>query len=418
MRQLRLTVPADAAGELQAVLDRHDADAVRRWQLDDGSHCVELVLTNHAVGDFIEQTADLGDVTVTMAPQSVLALDPGRDAAPDDLTDVEALSPQEVFLHGLQSVGSWVGFLGYSAVAGAVVWIGMLVNSVFLLIAAMLIAPFAGPAMNAALATAAGDGRLLRRAVARYAAAIAAVVAVVAALHALLGTDIPTRTMADTANVSAVAVLLPLVAGAAGALNLMQAERSSLVSGAATGVLVAAALAPPAGLVGMALVMREWPMVGSGLFLLGLQLAGLNLAGALVFRSYGVRPDATPYGRGSGAVWRIALAASVVTLAGLVWFQLSSSPSLQRSTVQTEAEAAVTRLVDQDPDAELVEVDAHFTRADISGQDTLLAVVHVQPAPGVDPAAVEERLGPMLSRAISDRYEVVALATVTAIPPP
>ena len=418
MRQLRLTVPADAADDADALLDRHGADAVRRWDLDDGARCIELTLTNHAVGGFLDDVGTLGDVTITMAPQSVLALAPGRDAAPEDLVDVEALSPQEVFLGGLQSVGSWVGFLGYAAVAGAVVWIGMLVDSVFLLIAAMLIAPFAGPAMNAALATAAGDGRLLRRTVGRYGAAIAVVVAVVAALHALLGTGIPTRMMDDTANVASVAVLLPLVAGAAGALNLMQAERSSLVSGAATGVLVAAALAPPAGLVGMALVIGEWEMAGSGAFLLALQLAGLNLSGAVVFRMYGVRPEAARYGRGTDAVAWLAAGASVVALVALVGFQLSSSPTLQRSSVQAEVAAAITSLVDEDPEADLVEVDARFTRADITGQDTLLAVVHVQPVPGSDPAAVEERLGPELSRSISAAHDVVALVTVTAIPRP
>jgi uncharacterized membrane protein len=418
MRQLRLTVPAGAAGRTDALLDRHGADAVRRWDLDDGARCVELLLTNGAVGGFLDEVADLGDVTITMAPQSVLGLAPGRDAAPEDLVDVEALSAQEVFLGGLQSVGSWTGFLGYAGVAGSVVWIGMLLDSVFLLIAAMLIAPFAGPAMNAALATAAGDGRLLRRSVVRYGAAIAVVVAVVAALHALLGTDIPTRMMDDTANVASVAVLLPLVAGAAGALNLMQAERSSLVSGAATGVLVAAALAPPAGLVGMSLVMGEWEMAGSGAFLLALQLAGLNLSGAVVFRIYGVRPEAARYGRGTATVTWVALAASVVVLGALVGFQLSSAPTLQRSSVQTDVAGAITSLVDDDPEADLVEVDARFTRADISDQDTLLAVVHVQPAIGADPVAVEERLGPELSRAISEGYDVVALVTVTAIPRP
>jgi uncharacterized membrane protein len=36
----------------------------------------------------------------------------------------------------------------------------------------MLIAPFAGPAMNAAIATARGDGKLLRRSLFRYFSAL------------------------------------------------------------------------------------------------------------------------------------------------------------------------------------------------------------------------------------------------------
>lgn len=418
MRQLRLTAPAEARDRLDDLFDSHDGRAVRVWDLAGDKVCAEVSLTNRDIGEFLDDVDELGEVTITMAPQSVLTLVPGRDEAPQDLVDVEALSPHEVFLAGLQSVGSWTGFLGYAAVAGAVVWIGMLLNSIFLLIAAMLIAPFAGPAMNAALATATGDGRLLRRTVVRYGAAIAVVVAVVAGLHALFGADLPTNTMADTANVSSVAVLLPLVAGAAGALNLMQAERSSLVSGAATGVLVAAALAPPAGLVGMALVMGEWAMVGSGVFLLGLQLLGLNLSGAILFRLYGVGPGTARYERGRPAVSWAALTISVVGLAGLVAFQLASSLALQRSTVQTEVSSEITHLVDDDPDAELVQVEATFTRPEIPGQDTLLAVVHVQPTAGVDPDALEDRLGPELSAAVSEQFDLTALVTVTAIPPP
>lgn len=421
MRQLRLTAPRDTRDELVRIIGDHDAHAVRIWDVGEGDWaevCAELSLTNRELGAFLVDLEQLGDATVTMAPQSVLTLVPGRDEAPDDLVDVEPLSPQEVYLAGLQSVGSWKGFLGYAAVAGAVVWIGMLVNSVFLLIAAMLIAPFAGPAMNAALATATGDRQLLGRTVIRYVSAIAVVVAVVAALHALLGADIATGMMTETANVSSVAALLPLVAGAAGALNLMQAERASLVSGAATGVLVAAALAPPAGLVGMSLVIGEWSMVGSGAFLLALQLAGLNLSGAIVFRLYGLRPGTARYQRGTNAASAVALAVSLGAVLALLGGQLASSPSLQRSTIETTVEADISKAVNAAGDVGLVEVDARFTRPDIPGQATLLAVVYVQPLGDQEPGEVEDRLGDELSALVSDRHDVVALVTVTAIPTP
>jgi uncharacterized membrane protein len=423
VRQLRLSAPASAREGLLATIERHDTRHVRVWRLDDGPSdgpavCVDLSLTNREIGELLVDLQDVPGSTVTFAPQSVLTLVPGREEAPEDLVDLEPLSPQEVFLAGLQSVGSWGGFLGYAAVAGAVVWIGMLTNSVFLLVAAMLIAPFAGPAMNTALATATGDGHLMGRTIVRYLAAIATLVAVVAALHALLGPDIATNTMTATANVSSVAVVLPLVAGAAGALNLMQAERSSLVSGAATGVLVAAALAPPAGLIGMAAVIQQWPMVWSGVFLLALQLVGLNLAGALVFRVFGLSPGTARYGRGAPAVSWLALAASVVAVVGLVTFQLWNRPSLQRSSVETEVTADIGRIVGQQADAGLVESNTRFTRPDIPGQDTLLAEVYVQPMGGADPQALEQRLERLLTERLSERHDVVVLATVTAIPPP
>ncbi len=150
---------------------------------------------------------------------------------------------------GLQSVGSWKGFLGYAAAAGVVVWIGLYTNTSYLLVAAMLIAPFAGPAMNLAIATARGDITLLKRSLIRYFSALLVTILVALALSLILRQEIPTNQMVQTSELSSVALLLPLAAGAAGALNLVQSQRSSLVSGASVGMLVAASLAPPAGLV-------------------------------------------------------------------------------------------------------------------------------------------------------------------------
>ncbi len=149
-----------------------------------------------------------------------MALKPPASEAAQQVKDVEHRSPIEVFLSGLQSVGSWKGFLGYAAAAGFVVWIGLFTNTSYLLVAAMLIAPFAGPAMNVAIATARGDRHLLQRSLLRYFAALAVTIVVAGALSLILQQEVTTSLMNATSTVSAVAVLLPLVAGAAGALNL------------------------------------------------------------------------------------------------------------------------------------------------------------------------------------------------------
>jgi len=181
-----------------------------------------------------------------------IALRPPASEAPQQVKNVTSRSPIEIFLSGLQSVGSWRSFLAYAAVAGVIVWIGLYTNTSYLLVAAMLIAPFAGPAMNTAIATARGDLQLLGRSVPRYFSALLVTIAITFLLSLLLQQQSATSLMLDSSQVSAVAVLLPLAAGAAGALNLVQSERSSLVSGAAAAMLVAASLAPPAGIIGMA----------------------------------------------------------------------------------------------------------------------------------------------------------------------
>ena len=242
----------------------------------------------------------------------------------------------------------------------------------------MLLAPFAGPAMNTALATARGDRQLLWRSIMRYFAALSVTIATTALLSWILQQQIPTNLMIDSSQISTVSVLIPLAAGAAGALTLVQSDRSSLVSGAATGMLVAASLAPPAGIVGMAGAIGRWDLVTNGLFLLLLQLGGINLSAALLFRLFGLSTQGARYQRGKRGVFPISIGLSVIVLIGLLLWQFSSSPNLERSSRAQRANAELQQVVQQSDSAQLVEANVHFTRANIQGQNTLLCVVYVQ----------------------------------------
>ncbi|MBD2728372.1 DUF389 domain-containing protein [Nostoc sp. FACHB-892] len=393
MRQLIIQVPR---GNGKAVIDiakSHNGTNLARFE-GNGEEPIDVVIvhvSNGEVGKVLEKLQDLPKVQITLIPTGVMTLQPPASEAPQQVVDVEERSPIEIFLSGLQSVGSWRGFLSYAALAGFVVWIGLYTSTAYLLVAAMLIAPFAGPAMNTAIATAWGDRKLLGRSILRYFAALAVTIATTWLLSLILRQEIPTSLMVESSQVSAVAVLLPLAAGAAGALNLVQSERSSLVSGAATGMLVAASLAPPAGIVGMASAIGRWDMVISELFLLFLQLCGINFSAALLFRVFGLSAQGTRYQRGKKRVFFSALVITVIALAGLLTWQFSHSPNLQRSSLAQRANAQVQKTVEQVGLAKLVESNVRFTRSNIEGQNTLLSVVYVQRQPGVTASSQEIR---------------------------
>lgn len=380
-------------------------------------------LPNARVGPFIESIESYPDARISLMPSGVLTLMPPPSRAAEQVTDVSLRSAFEVYVDGLQSIGSWTGFLSFAAAAGVVVWLGLFTNTVFLLVAAMLIAPFAGPAMNAAIATARGDFDLLWHSLARYGSALC-VSALIAGLFSLLfRQEVPTRQMASIANISSAAAILPVVAGAAGALYLCQAERSSLVSGASVGVLVAASLAPPTGLVGMGTAIGRWDMVSSGLFLLAVQLVGINTAGAVVFRLYGgLRPEGPRYDRGTRAVAWGALAVSTLGLAAMVALQFGSGdPGFRHATIEQRARTVIGDVVERDPDLRLAEASVRFTRAEIEDQNTLLVVVYAQR----DPEAAEGRdaLGERLTVDLRDAierqgYNVTPLVSVTVLDSP
>ena len=380
MRQLLIQVPSGEGGRVLEIAKDHGGVNLLLFEgiSDRGSvDAVTVHLDNYQVENFLSQLESIPEVHISLIPRGVMALEPPPEEAPQQLTDVTNRSPLEIFLAGLQSIGSWQGFLGFAAAGGVVVWTGLFTNSGFLLVAAMLIAPFAGPAMNVAIATSRGDTTLLWRSLLRYFAALTLTIAVTFLLSLIFQQEVATSTMISNSQVSSVAVLLPLAAGAAGALQLVQSDRSSLVSGAAVGMLVAASLAPPAGIVGMAIALGRWNMVLSGSFLLLLQLVGINFAATTVFRSFGLSARGARYNRGKKWVFPITLGITLLLMAGLLGWQFSSPPNLQRSSRAQRAVAVVQETVSDNNLVQLVETNVRFTRATIQNQNTLLIVVYV-----------------------------------------
>lgn len=82
---------------------------------------------------------------------------------------------------------------------------------------------------------------------------------------------------------------------------------------------------------------------------------------------------------------------TVIALTGLLTWQFSHSPNLQRSSLAQRANAQVQKTVEQVGLAKLVESNVRFTRSNIQGQDTLLSVVYVQRQPGVTASSEEIR---------------------------
>jgi len=381
MRQLLVQVPQGCGKTVLEIAKACEGKNLAQFEAAGIDRPLDLVfvhISNGKVETLLDQLQDVPDLSFTLLPTGIMALHPPADAAPDQVTNVEERSPLEIFLSGLQSTGSWKGFLSYAAIAGVIVWIGLYTNTVYLLVAAMLLAPFAGPAMNTALATARGDRQLLQHSILRYFAALSATIATTALLSWILQQQIPTNLMIDSSQISTVSVLIPLAAGAAGALTLVQSDRSSLVSGAATGMLVAASLAPPAGIVGMAGAIGRWDLASNGLFLLLLQLGGINLSAALVFRLFGLSTQGARYQRGKRGVFPVSVGVSAIVLTGLLIWQFSSSPHLERSSRAQRANAQLQQVVKQNDSVQLVEANVRFTRANIQGQNTLLCVVYVQ----------------------------------------
>lgn len=408
MRQLFIKVPEGYGDRVLELADKSSGINPAQLRARDQSGTWDFVIvhvSNHQVETMLKDLNSLPKVQITLNPYDILPMNPQEKEVAEEVTDVSLRSPIEVWIRGLQSIGAWKGFLGYTIAASFVVWIGMFTNTIFLLVAAMLIAPFAGPAMNVAIATASGDSSLLWRNLLRYTVSILLMIGLAALLSLVMGLRTATSTMVNISEVSSVSVLLPLAAGAAGALNLFQTDRSSLVSGTAVGLLVAASLAPPAGLIGMAGALGRWDMSMSGVFILVQQLLAINLSGTLVLRALGMRPDGARYQRGKAKAFWMSISVTgvllVLTVAGQFW----SPPTLQRSTVAGRAAGLVDDVLKESDLAKLVEANTRFTRPSIENQNTLLGIIYVQRQDGVDLS--NEEIRTQLAREITERLRTL-----------
>lgn len=425
MRPLVIQVTRGKGTEILEIAKQLKGKNLSLVQGSDGEKELDIVyatFSNRKVEGFISEINKIEDVQITLFPQGVMAMYPPDDQAPEQVTDIEPRSPIEIFLSGLQSIGSWKGFIGYSIITSFVVWIGVFTNTSYLLVAAMLIAPFAGPAMNTAIATARGDWILLRQGMIRYFVSIGITVTGTCLLSLLFQQQIATPLMVDTSQISFAAILLALSAGAAGALNLVQSESDSLVSGAAVGMLVAASLAPPAGIVGMALAIGKWEMVTSGVFLLFLQLIGINFTGSLVFRLFGLDSEGPRYDRGRKNIFLTSLFITAGLAAGILYLQLHQSPDLQRSSRAQRAAAEIQEIVQTNKQVDLIESNVRFTRANIEGQNSLLCVVYVQVKPDINFESRETLKNNLIQSIqqglLSKGYQVTPLVDVILIDPP
>jgi uncharacterized membrane protein len=171
----------------------------------------------------------------------------------------------------------------------------------------------------------------------------------------------------------------------------------------------------------MAATLGEWALVKSGLFVLFQTLAGINLAGAIVFRLYGLTPKDVRYERGEAWISVTSLLITGMILVGLTTWQLWTQPDLQRSSRAQRAAAEVQQVVNQTDFAELVEANVRFTRADIQGQNTLLIIVYVQREPdsSLSAEAMRQELTQKIqSTLLSQGFDVKPLVDVIVLEAP
>ncbi len=203
------------------------------------------------------------------------------------------------------------GFYILTGVAAVIVTLGLIIDSSPVVIGGMLIAPLFEPIMALSLAVVTGRVGLLRNtlwALAKAvlgAVALAIIISFFSPFKSLPGEEILSRT-----NPNIIHLFIALFTGAAGAFAVISARvKDSLV-----GVLIAAALLPPLGVLGHSLVAVDL-VAASGAFLLFLtNLVVLVFTSTVFLLLFGFRPASADEGDQELLMREIRWSAALITL--------------------------------------------------------------------------------------------------------
>lgn len=430
MRQLQVQV---RTAHVERVLDlarEHESispTALRAERISgDGRHAGEwslvfLNLPNRRVGRFVEAVrGEVEDAQFVLLPMGALPLQTPVHDVNEQVQDVSALSTLELVLSSLQSIGSWKGMLLYSMLAGIIGGYGVIFGVSYLLVAAMLINPMGAPAIVSVIGLSVGDARMFGRGGLRFLVSLVVQAGAALVLGAAYRLDVSTAMMEQITNLSSWSVLVALAAGFAGAQAQVKSERDSLVSGTAAGFMVAAALAPPAAVLGLSIPLSRWDYTALMAFLLVMQFVVIGVGGWLALTVFGVRPADHSVGRGKASRRTALVGVLVLLMLGMVWWQTRQAPRFLKADLSRLALHLTRDAVRAVPGVAMVESSARFTRPELERQEreTMLIQVVVERMSATAPDdELESAVRSAVRRLVRERMEGVApFVDVTMLP--
>jgi uncharacterized hydrophobic protein (TIGR00341 family) len=218
------------------------------------------------------------------------------------------ISSEELYSGLNDSVKLNFTYLVLVALSVGVAAVGLVQNSVAIIIGAMVIAPLLSPNMALSLATTLANGKLAKKALEALGIGVLMALALSYFLGVLLNVDPTLSEIASRTTVSFGDVAVALAAGAAAAIFVSLGTGAALV-----GVAVAVALLPPLVVTGLLFGAGEFELAMQSLLLLLCNLIGINLAGTMVFVAEGVWPRSW---------WEERKAKRAAIIALLVWTML------------------------------------------------------------------------------------------------
>ncbi|GAA0665040.1 TIGR00341 family protein [Natronoarchaeum mannanilyticum] len=359
VRLVQLTIPA---GKRETILDALDDEEVDYVVTDETSGreftgVVYFPLPSNAVEPVLDRLQEEGvsddAYTVVVDAETVISrkFDRLEERYATDDVEEDRISRQELRTEADEMTPTFWIYVTMTLISAFVATAGLLLDSPAVVVGSMVIAPLIGPALGASVGTVVNDEEMVREGLAYQALGIGLAIAGSAVLAWLLKTANlvpPGLTLTSVGEINErlapdlLSLIIALGAGVAGVLSL-----STGVSTALVGVMIAAALIPPAAAAGIALA---WglPLAGLGSTVLVLvNITSVNLAGLVTLWYMGYRPG--EWFEEAAAQQKLLRNAALFGVAMVVLSSFlvgTSVTAFQTATFETEVEQDLGELLD------------------------------------------------------------------------
>ncbi len=179
------------------------------------------------------------------------------------------------------------GYFLLLTLANLIALCGLLMNSVPVIIGAMLISPLMGPILSYGFGFITGDTAMLRQSVRKIGFSVALTIAVAAMAAYASPLQIATPEILSRTKPNLFDLIVAIFAGTAGA-GALCTKRSVLTI--IPGVAIATAVIPPLSVAGYGLGTAQWPIFWGGFFLFFTNFVAITITTCAVFLSFGFKP--------------------------------------------------------------------------------------------------------------------------------
>ncbi|WP_049914327.1 TIGR00341 family protein [Haloterrigena salina] len=420
MRLVQLTVPT---GKRETILEELDDRGIDYVLTDEESNrgytaVVYFPLPDPAVEPVLDELQDVGvdedAYTVVVDAETVVSrrFETLREEYENGDVETDRISRQELQSEADSLTPTFAVYVIMTVISAVVATAGLFLDSPAVVVGSMVIAPLIGPALGLSVGSVIDDEELFRESLGYQILGI--VLAVGAAAIFALFVRV-TNIVPPTLNISTVgeiserlapdllSLAIALGAGVAGIISIATGTAVALV-----GVMIAAALIPPAAAAGIAIAWGEPAAAIGATVLVLVNVLSVNLAGLLTLWWAGYRPENLfSIGETEQRVRRRVLGLAVIVLVFAVFLGAITYSSYTVSTFEQNANEEVEHLLSEGEFAEyqLLEFEVVMDESyPLIGPQRV--VVTVGGPPGEAPPELADRLHERINQHTDEEVDV------------